>query len=157
MKNKKLANKSNKKSTSKTESKVDAALKSSFLGILFTAGVSLAILFASTAAALMTDDPISLVEPIGYVSAFASALLGGFICSKIDKRSPYLVSAICGAGFVLLSMLFALALPHTLDSGMKIWTRLLLHTLSFVLFPAGALVGVKASKSKRKSKPRKRR
>ena len=157
MKNKRLHVQSNKKSSAAMEGKIDTALKSSFLGILFTAGVSLAMLFASTAAALMTDDPLSLVEPIGYVSAFTSAFFGGFICSKIDKRAPYMTSAIVGGAFVLLSMLFSLALPHSLASGMKIWLRLLLHALSFVLFPIGTLAGIKASKSKRKIKPRKRR
>ena len=154
MKNKRTLVKHHKNSASTMESKVDTALKSSFLGILFTAGVSLALLFASTAAALMTDDPISLVEPIGYVAKFIAAFLGGFICSKIDNRAPYMTSAIVGGAFVLLSMLFSLALPHSLASGMKNGVCLALHLLSFVMFPTGALVGVKASKPKRKIKKR---
>ena len=154
MKSRRTLVKHHKNNSSKTETKVDTALKSSFLGILFTAGVSLALLFASTAAALMTDDPISLVEPIGYVAKFIAAFLGGFICSKIDKRTPYMTCAIVGCTFILLSMLFSLALPHSLASGMKIGVRLVLHALSFVMFPVGALVGVKASKPKRKIKKR---
>lgn len=154
MKNKRIPIKHNKKSAAKMEATLDTAIKSSFWGILITAGISLALLFASTAAALMTDDPTSFVDPIGYVSIFVSSFLGGFICSKLDKRSPYLVALICGAGFVILSMLFSFALPHSLASGMKILPRLGLHTLSFVLFPIGTLVGIKSSKPQRKIKKR---
>ena len=154
MKKQRIPLKHRKKNSTTPQSKLDTALKSSFLGILFTAGVSLALLFASTAVALITDDPTTLASPIGYVSAFLSAFLGGFICSKIDKRSPYLVSALTGCAFVLLSMLFSFAIPHTLDSGMKIGLRLCLHALSFLLFPLGTIVGVKASKPQRKAKKR---
>ena len=154
MKNQRIPLKRHVKNSATMESKLDTALKSSFLGILFTAGVSLALLFASTAAALMTDDPTAFASPIGYVSAFISAFLGGFICSKIDKRAPYLVSAITGCAFVLLSMLFSFAIPHTHASGMPLSLRLCLHGLTFLLFPIGTLVGVKASKPQRKIKKR---
>lgn len=154
MQNKRIPVKHHKKRISKTEGKLDASLKSSFLGLLITAGISLALLFASTAAALMTDDPLAFIDLAGYGSVFISAFFGGFACSKINKHSPYLVSILSGAGFVITSMLFSLALPHSLASGMKILVRLGLHTLSFALFPIGALIGVKASKQKRKSQKR---
>ncbi len=154
MKNKRMTIKHHKKSNAHIESKLDVALKSSFLSILFTAGVSLALLFASTAAALMTYDPTAFATPVGYISKFMSAFLGGFICSKIDKRSPYLTSALTGCAFVLLSILFSFALSHTLASGMNMWTRLAIHTLSFALFPVGTIVGVKSAKPKRKTKRR---
>ena len=154
MKNKRMPTRHNKKSHTKIEGTLDAALKSSFLGILFSAGISLALLFACTAAALMTDDPTAFVDPLGYGILFVSSFLGGFICSKLDKHSPYLVSILCGAGFVILSMLFSLALPHSLASGTKILTRLCLHALSFALFPVGTIFAVKSSKPKRKIKKR---
>lgn len=154
MKNKRTPVKHHKKSTHGSDATINTALKSSFLGLLITAGISLALLFASTAAALMTDDPTALVTPIGYVSAFISAFFGGFACSKLNKKAPYLVAILCGAGFVILSMLISFALPHTLNSGMNIWLRLCLHALSFVMFPLGALISIKASKPKRKSKKR---
>ena len=156
MKNKRTVIHHSKKSPAKMKGTLDTALKSSFLGILISAGIGLALLFASTAAALMTDDPTAFVEPIGYVSIFVTSFLGGFLCSKLDKRSPYLVSILCGAEFVILSMLFSFTLPHSLASGMNIWTRLALHAISFALFPVGTLVTVKASKPKR-NKVRKRR
>ena len=156
MKNKRFAIKHKPKSSAKVEGAIDTALKSSFLGILISAGVGLALLFASTAAALMTDDPTAFVDPVGYVSLFVTSFLGGFICSKLNKCAPYLVSILCGAEFVILSMLFSLALPHSLASGMNIWTRLALHALSLILFPLGTLVSVKSSKPKR-NKARKRR
>ena len=157
MQNKRTAANHHKKSATRMESKVDTALKSSFLGILFTAGVSLALLFASTAAALMTYDPTAFVDFIGYASIFIASFFGGFICSKLDKNSPYLVGILTGVGFVILSMLLSFALPHSLASGMKILTRLGIHALSFVLFPIGTLIGVKSSKPKRKSNHKKRR
>lgn len=154
MKSKRISAKLHQKSNSHVESKLDTALKSSFLSILITAGVSLALLFASTAAALMTDDPTAFISPIGYVVKFISAFLGGFICSKLDRRSPYLTSALTGCAYVLLSMLFSFTLSHTLASGMNIWTRLALHVLSFALFPVGTIVGVKSEKSQHKKKRR---
>ena len=154
MKSKRIADKHSKRRNITVENKINVALKSSFLGILFTAGISLAMLFASTAAALMTDDPLSFATPVGYAVKFASAFLGGLICSKIDKRSPYLTSALTGCGFVLLSMLFSIVLSHTLASGMNIWLRLTLHVLSFVTFLVGTVTGVKSSKPKRKIKKR---
>ena len=154
MKNKRTSVKHNKRSIQRIEGTLDTALKSSFLGILISAGVGLALLFASTAAALMTDDPTAFVDPIGYVSIFVTSFIGGFICSKIDRHSPYLVSIICGAGFVILSILFSLALPHSFASGMTVGIRLALHALSFILFPLGALGAVKAAKPQRKAKKR---
>jgi putative membrane protein (TIGR04086 family) len=134
----------------KKEGIIDKTFKSSFLGILITVGIGFIIMFASTAAALLTDDPTSFISPIGYISVFITSFLGGFVCSKINKHSPYIVAIICGADFVILSMLFSFALPHSFASGMNIQTRLLLHTLSFILFPVGAFAGTKASKPQRK-------
>lgn len=154
MQNKRNSIRRNKKNTIKAERAIDTALKSSFLGMLISAGVGLALLFASTAAALMTDDPTAFIDPIGYVSVFITSFLGGFICSKLDKSSPYLVGIICGAGFVVFSMLLSFALPHSLSSGMNIGMRLCLHVLSFLLFPIGTLVGVKSAKPRHKPKKR---
>lgn len=156
MKNKRTVIHHSKKSPAKMEGTLDTALKSSFLGILISAGIGLALLFASTAAALMTDDPTEFVEPIGYVSIFVTSFLGGFVCSKLDKRSPYLISILSGAGFVIFSMLCSIALPHTLASGMNICIRLCLHALSFLLFPLGALVSIKANKPNRSKHKKKR-
>ena len=157
MKSKRTPAKHLKNYKTQADKKLDTALKSSFLGVLFTAGISLALLFASTAAALMTDDPTSLVDFIGYASIFVSAFFGGFVCSKLDKTSPYLVGILTGAGFVIISILFSLVLPHSLASGMKILPRIGLHVLSFALFPIGTFIGVKSSKPKHKNKNHKRR
>ena len=154
MKNKRIPVKHIKKSVSKHDSTLDSTLKSSFLGMLITVGISLALLFASTAAALMTDDPTAFVEPIGYILIFIASLIGGFVCFKLNKKSPYLVSILCGTEFVLISMLFSLLLPHSLASGMKIWMRLLLHMLSLILFPIGTFMGFKMYKPQRKIKKR---
>ena len=143
-----------KRNVMKKEGPLDKTFKSSFLGILITVGIGFTIMFASTAAALLTDDPTSFIDPVGYISIFLTSFLGGFVCSKINKQSPYLVALLCGADFVIFSMLFSFVLPHSFSSGMNIQTRLLLHLLSFVLFPVGALVGIKASKPQRKTRKR---
>jgi hypothetical protein len=49
-------------------------------------------------------------------------------------------------------MLISFAIPHSLASGMSIWEKLLLHLLSFAAFPIGAILGVKASKPKKRRK-----
>lgn len=154
MKNTRYSHKPSKKNLTKKDEALKKALKSSFLGILITSGISLALLFASTAAALMTDDPTAFIEPTGYVSALVTAFLGGFICSKIDKQSPYLVGIISGAGFVIISVLLSFTLPHSLASGMNIWLRLCLHAITFILFPIGTLIGIKSSKPKHKVRKR---
>ncbi len=154
MQKKRLPTKHNKKSPSQSGAAINTALKSSFLGLLITVGSSLAMLFATTAAALMTDDPTAFVDVAGFASLFISSFIGGFICPKLNKQAPYLVSFLCGAGFVALIMLSSLAMPHSLDSGMNIWTRLCLYALSFALFPVGTIVAIKSSRPKRKSKRR---
>lgn len=117
--------------------------------------IALVLLLGGTAISLATPDPTALIDPIGYVSVFLTAFFGGFASSKLNKSSPYLTAILCGAGFVLISFLVSFTLSHTLASGMDIWERLLIHTLTFLTFPLGALVGVKeAEKSNHKKKKR---
>ncbi|MBQ9978886.1 MAG: TIGR04086 family membrane protein [Clostridia bacterium] len=130
-------------------------LKSFLYGILSTAVIGLALLLAGTAAAYLTPDPTAFVEPLGIVTLFITAFFGGFAASKTNKRAPYLNAILVGAGFTFLSVLVALALPHTLASGTELLPRILLRALSLATFPLGALVGIKASKPK-KRKRRKR-
>ena len=156
MKNRRTVHKSSKKNTIKRDAPMEKTLKSSFLGILVTVGVGFALMFASTAAALLTDDPTAFVEPIGYVLPFVCAFIGGFICSKLNKGSPYLVSILCGCGFVLMSLVVSLILPHSLSSATNIGTRLLLNALTLATFPLGTLIGIKSSNSN-KPKHKKRR
>lgn len=132
-------------------------LKSFLYGILSTAAIGLAILFAGTAAAYLTPDPTAFVEPLGFVTLFITAFFGGFAASKINKRAPYLNAILVGAGFTFLSVLVALALPHTLASGTELLPRILLRALSLATFPLGALVGIKASKPRKHKLRRKRR
>jgi putative membrane protein (TIGR04086 family) len=125
------------------------------LSILSTAAISVALLLAGTAAAYLTPDPTAFVTPLGYVTLFMAAFFGGFAASKINKREPYLTSILTGLGFILLSAVSSLALPHTLSSGTELAVSILLRTLTLLTFPLGALVGIKASKP-RKHKRRKR-
>ena len=154
MQKKRLSAKHNKNTPSQSGAALNTALKSSFLGILITVGSSLAMLLATTAAALMTDDPTAFVNVAGFASLFVSSFIGGFVCPKLNKQAPYLVSLLCGAGFVALIMLSSLALPHSLDSGMHPLTRLCLYALVFALFPAGTIVAIKSSRPKQKRKIR---
>lgn len=141
-----------KRPSPNNESSLEQAAKFSLAGLAITVAISAALLLLGTAIAISTVDPLSLIAPIGYVSTFISAILGGFACAKLNKRSPYACAALCGGEFVLLSMLLSFALPHTLASGMTVWTRLAIHVASLVAFPLGALLGVKASKPKRKKR-----
>ena len=52
-----------KRNVMKKEGPLDKTFKSSFLGILITVGIGFTIMFASTAAALLTDDPPHLLIP----------------------------------------------------------------------------------------------
>lgn len=149
MKNQRTVHKSVRKSTIKRDTPMDRTLKSSFIGILATVGIGLALMFASTAAALLTDDPTAFVNPIGYVTIFITSFLGGFICSKVGKHSPYLVAILCGADFIILSMLSSLMLPNSFASNINFNVRLIIYVISFLLFPLGALAGIKASKPQR--------
>ena len=136
----------------KVETSLDKTLHSALYSLLIAIGVSLGLLLIGSAVALQTSDPTALVDPIGYVSLFITAFLGGFAASKLNKHSPYLASILCGGAFILLSMLFSLALPHTLDSGMNVWSRLFLHALTLFTFPVGTFAGIKGSKPQRKKR-----
>ena len=143
-----------RKSTIKRESSLDKTFKSSFLGILITVGIGFSLMLASTAAALLTDDPTAFVSPIGHILPFLCAFIGGFICSKLNQSSPYLTSALCGVGFFLVSMLCSFILPSTLSSGINLWLRLFLHLATLSMFPLGAFVSIKSSKPQHKIKKR---
>lgn len=155
MKNQRVAHNKVRRNTLKKDSAMDKTIKSSFIGILITVGVSFTIMLANTAAALLTDDPTAFVTPVGYISPFVCALLGGFACSKLNKSSPYLTSAICACGFILLSMLFSFALPHSLASDINPLMRIGLHTLRIVTFLMGTLLGVKSAANPQKKRKRK--
>ena len=152
MKSKKI-----KHRTAAEETTLDITLKVALWGLLITVGISFALLLIGAAAAFFTGDPTSLVDPVGYVALFMSAFFGGFACSKLNRRAPYLSSVICGGCFVILSMLLSFLLPHQLASGMKIWSRLGLHALSLLTFPVGAFAGVRSASTNKRSKRRKRR
>ena len=139
---------------SRSENSTDALLKASLISLFVTALISLLLMLVATGIAISLSDPLSLVEPIGYVSLYLSAFFGGFAASKINKHSPYLTSTFCGIGFVILTMIISFAIPHSLASGMNIPTRLCLHALSLATFPIGALAGVKGSK---KSRPKRKK
>ena len=154
MKNKKTKHSRAKLTSQNNKTTLDKLFSSSIIGLAITVGISLTVLLLGTAIAISLPDPLALVDPTGYVSLFLSAFFGGFACSKLNKRSPYIASVLCGCGFVLLSMLVSMCIPHTLASGMDIPTRLALHSLSLAAFPIGAFAGIKGGK---KSKPKKRR
>lgn len=141
-----------RRNTQGVEDTLDKTLKNAFFGLLISAGISLLLLLVGTAAAFFTGDPTALVEPLGYVILFISTFFGGFACGKLNRRSPLLTSALCGFGFVILSMLISFVLPHTLASHLEAWQRLLMHLASFLCFPLGAIANKKADK-----KPKKRR
>ena len=137
------------------ETTLEGALRLGGIGLLLTFATALALLLISTAAALATPDPTAFTEPVGYVCAFVTALLGGIFCSKLNVRAPYLTSAFCGLGFMLASMLFSLAISHTLASGLSTFARLGIHASTLLCFPLGALIGVKsAPKSPKKRRKR---
>ena len=138
--------KQQKKNVVKRESALDKTIKSSFLGILITVGIGFSLMLAATAAALLTDDPTSFVNPAGHILPFICAFIGGIICSKLNKTSPYLTSMICGVGFFLVSMLSSFVLPQSLSSGTDIGLRTALHFATLLTFPLGTLASVKTSK-----------
>ena len=151
-----MKHKKAKRHTPNNESSLENTLKNALYCLLLSFGIGLALLLIGTAIALATPDPTALIDPIGYVSVFLTAFLGGFAASKLNKRYPYLTSILCGAGFVLISFLVSFTLSHTLASGMDIWARLLIHTLTFLTFPLGALVGVKEAEKSNHKKKKKR-
>ena len=155
MKNKKPNHKRKVNSGASNQSFVDKLISSTIFGLAITVGISLALLLIATAIAISLPDPLALIDPIGCTSIFVASFFGGLACSKINKNSPYLTSIVCGSAFVVFSMLISFAIPHTLSSGMNIWVRLGLHTLSLIMFPFGSLIEVKSSRktySKKKNK-----
>ena len=137
---------------SKNESPLDRTLRSALVALVITACISALLVFVGAFVVSLTDDPLIFIEPVGYVTLYLASFFGGFASSKLNKSSAFLTSLLCGAGFVLISMLLSLCLPHTLASGLTVLHRLLLHLLSLACFPVGALAGIKAAKSPSKHK-----
>ena len=155
MKNKKTKRRS--EAPSSAANTLDRTMKDIGISLLITIGICIALLFVGTAIVYATNDPSAFVDPVGYVSLFVGCFFGGFASGKIGRRSPYMTSAVCGTLFVLISMLLSFTLPHSLASGMNLWTRLGIHALSFLTFPIGALSAIKASAPSRNSKRKRKR
>lgn len=136
--------------SNKNETAIDKMFKSISVGLLITVGISIAMLLIGTGISLVMPDPLALIEPIGYFTLFASSFFGGMACTKINKSSPLPTAMLCGCAFVVLSMLCSFILPHTFTAGMEFWLRLLIHALSLLCFPLGAIVGKSSNKKSTK-------
>ena len=131
-------------------------LKASLWGLVITVAVSFLLLLIGTAVAYSTSDPSSLIDPISYVSLYMASFFGGFACAKLNRRAPYLSSAMTSGAFILLGVLVSLIVPyseHSLDSA---WVGLTLRLLTLLVFFIGTLIGLKQGGAPKK-RPQKRR
>ena len=68
----------------KTDKSQTFNMQSSALGLLITLIIAIALLLLGSLVAYYSNDPSAFIEPIGYVTPFISAILGGFACSKLN-------------------------------------------------------------------------
>lgn len=129
-------------------------LRASALGFFITLLIGLVLLLSGTAVALYSGDPSAFTEPVGYTALYTVALLGGAICPVLDRSSPYLVCALSSGGAAVVHCLAALALPHSLASGMELTTQIAMRAAYVAAAFLGCTVAIKLGRSSARKKKR---
>lgn len=114
-------------------------IRSVLLSLFITALVLLLLLLLSSAVALRSEDPSSLIPPLGNGCALLSAFLCGFLAAKLRGRQGLLVGAAAGLGYLVL---FLIGLATQLgDGGLNMGMLLFSYLIFFALSVLGGVLG----------------
>lgn len=111
--------------------------------------ISMILLLLSSLAAYFSKDPASLIPPLGLLSSFVAAFLGGLVAVRIHGRSALLCGLSNGILFSALMLLASLFFrPHA--TGYSALVSCILHVSFLLISVAGGYLGLKKGKPKKK-------
>ena len=127
------------------------AISSALISSMATILSSLFLLSILSIFALKSPDPLSIIPIFGLISIMPSMFIGGYICSKIVKKSPVVCGIASGATTTAMTSILSLILTGIPSSGYGFFILITLHASAILFSVLGALTGnLKSKKSKRR-------
>lgn len=120
-------------------------LRSAVYALCIALACAMILLIVLSIIAYSNPDPDVLISPFSYSALFASALIGGIACAKINGRSGLLSGAM--SGLLLLIVLFAASLfTGSDDSDMSFGITLAFYAGVILASVIGGLLGSRKPK-----------
>ncbi len=135
-----------------SEKSISFLLKNSLLGCGIALLSAAALLFVSSAICYMSKDPHSLVFPLGLLTLYLSALIGGIAAVRLNKSDAFICGSVCGGLLALFFLFLTVFFPDADSSKFPLPVVLVLRILTVFFCILGAWLGMK-----RKIRPRRRR
>ena len=124
--------------------------KSALLALPITVAVGLLFLFITTALLMTAKDPDSYHMAAGYIILYLTALIGGAVAVRLNRRrAPLLCGILEGVLLLILITVLGFCLPnapeHDHSFGVALLTRVLLPIVALI----GALPAARTPKKRR--------
>ncbi len=130
-------------------------LRCSVIGALSSIGITLLLGVVASLILFKTNDPLKYITPSALSILYVSTLLGGYISSRINKRSAVLCGLLSSIFVLLVFFLVSLFIPVSHSSGYDVLGEVALKLAVIVSSIVGAFIGTgnnKKSSVKRKKK-----
>lgn len=131
-------------------------LRCSVLGAISSLGIAILLGVVVSIILFKTSDPLKFIVPSALSILYISTMLGGYIASRINKRSPIICGLLSSLFVLLFSLLVSLFVPVSHSSGYDIFSAIGLRLAVIVSSVVGAFIGTNYNKSKNTKKKRKR-
>ena len=131
-------------------------LRCSAIGAAFSIGIALFLGVIASLILFKTNDPLKFIVPSALSILYISTLLGGYISSRINKRSPILCGLLSSLFVLVFSLLVSLFVPVSLSSGYDIFSAIGSRLAVIVSSLVGAFIGTNYNKSRNSKKKRRR-
>lgn len=125
--------------------------KSTLVALPITVAIGLLFLFIAAALLMTTADPSRFHGVVGLIVAYVTALVGGLLAVRLNRRRAPLL---CGIGIALLLLIFitvlGACLPASWRSENALGIRLLMRAALFPVALIGAFWGAKVKKRRKR-------
>ena len=128
-------------------------LRCSLIGAASSIGIALILGVVVSLILFNTGDPLKLIVPSALSVLYISTLLGGYIASRINKRSAALCGLLSAVTVLFVFLLISLFIPVSHSSGYDIFGAIGLRLAVIVSSVVGAFIGTynkKVTKKRRK-------
>ena len=114
-------------------------------GSAITIGIGFAMTVVTSLIAYFSTDPNTLIRPLAWGASAITALIGGFITTRLHKHSA-LICGLFSGGMMTCMMILASLFLKSFASGYSTLISALLHTGFILLSVAGAFLGLEKPK-----------